>query len=106
MNPAALELELFGMPAQVEVEVVAPFSHLCPFADERDDGTITVRFQSTGYGIELRSLVRYLKGWAEVRASHEAVTASAAEDLTSRLNTPVRVETSWTTAGLAVTVKA
>jgi NADPH-dependent 7-cyano-7-deazaguanine reductase QueF len=81
--------------------------HRCPFVEEVDAGEVLVTWVCEGSTVELHSLAKYLATWANQRVSHEEVTAQIAVDVGGLEGIgSVVVETKWTTAGLAVTVRA
>ena len=90
----------------VTVTVTASMTHLCPFVDEVDHGTITITWQPDtegGHTIELHSLRAYLDGFAEDRIAHEDLTRRVADDLDTLPGlTVTAVESGWLTAGMGV----
>jgi NADPH-dependent 7-cyano-7-deazaguanine reductase QueF len=95
------------IPCDSDVTVTAsgPISHLCPYKDETDHGRIAIRWAVYGQTFELHSLADYIAKWADTRLSHEQVTDRIRHDLsTTEGVTDVQVDTSWDTAGFAVSV--
>lgn len=89
-------------PAVVTVTATGPLTHRCPHVDEVDTGTVTVTWTTAGQTIELHSLRAWLDSFADVRTSHEAITAGIETALQLPGIVDVAVETTWTTAGMAV----
>lgn len=90
----------------MRAEVTMPLTHLCPFRDEVDNGTATLRWLVDERTLELHSVRRWLDSFARVVASHESVTGTL-HDTLSQLNLPgVSVTTRWETAGGAVVIEA
>lgn len=72
---------------------------LCPYKDERDDGTVTVTFEvSDGDGPELHDVARKLRLYEDVKLSHEDFTRQVKDVLSA-----TAVTSRWLTAGLTVT---
>lgn len=88
--------------APVEMEVTAPLRHLCPFVDEVDSGTVTIRWSTRGGTFELHALGQYLRDWAESTISHEEITDRIFHDLQALRADVIEVVTTWTTAGMEV----
>jgi NADPH-dependent 7-cyano-7-deazaguanine reductase QueF len=89
------------------VTAKAGLVHRCPHVEEVDVGTVEVSWYTNGHTVELHSLAAYLVSWAEARVSHEEVTEQIRRDLAGLEGiAQVRVMTSWSTAGLAVSVGA
>jgi NADPH-dependent 7-cyano-7-deazaguanine reductase QueF len=88
------------------VTITAPIQHLCPFADEVDEGEVTVVFLVSDCTFELHALAEYFNGFAETPISHEALTSRVFDELAS-LDGPevVGVSSTWTTASMSVRVK-
>lgn len=99
-----------GAPHGVMMQATAPARHLCPFVEEKDEGTVTVHWVTQGRTFELHSLRRHLHDFAEEhqgsRISHEQYTERVRDSLTFQGHlhglTITRVETHWTTAGMPV----
>jgi NADPH-dependent 7-cyano-7-deazaguanine reductase QueF len=83
------------------VTVTRAISHLCPYVDEVDIGTISVSWDNDAHRIELHGMGVFLDKWAKERISHEDMTDRIAEHFA-----PCIVVTTWNTAGFVVTVKA
>lgn len=90
--------------ASVRVSADFTLSHLCPFADERDDGRVVIAWSAGPTTGELHSLGEYLDGWVNREISHEYLTHAIAADLTAAGLRNVRVTTYWRTAGAIVKV--
>lgn len=88
----------------VTMTVTADLIHRCPFVDEVDRGTVEIRWTTAGRTVELHSLTAYLRTWADVQVSHEAVTDRIAAELDRGGIRDVHVTTRWVTAGSAVEV--
>lgn len=79
-------------------------THLCPYRDEVDVGTVEVVWEAGEQTIELHSLGEWLDSLATMKVSHEEYTHHVREQL-ERLGLPIkRVSTTWQTAGMDVTV--
>lgn len=95
-------------PAVVRITVTSPASHLCPFRDEVDDGTVQVSWTtSQGETLELHTLAQLIRGRAGTEISHEQWTA----DLVDMINAGAKVadltvSSQWSTAGMSVSVAA
>lgn len=84
------------------VTVTAPVEKRCPHKDEQDTGSVTLTFHVREDAPELHRLAADLRTWQDKPCSHEDFTAAvldmwAAEGC-------VAVRTTWTTAGMQVTV--
>ncbi len=92
--------------ASVAVGALTELAHRCPYVDEADHGTISIQWRTRGRTIELHALRRWLDSFADVRISHEEITAQIADAL-SQLGgiALIAVETRWSTAAFHVTVK-
>lgn len=89
----------------MRVVVKRVLTHLCPFVDERDLGSIDATWE--GSGVELHALASFLDGWADSKVTHEDLTARTLDWLgRNGARPPVAVRTRWETAGLAVEVVA
>lgn len=95
----------------VTMTATAPARHLCPFVNEKDEGTVTVTWITRGWTFELHALRRHLdqfmEQWGEVEISHEDFTRHI-RDTFAAAHSPstleiLKVETSWDTAGMPVT---
>lgn len=73
-------------------------THLCPYREERDVGTVELTF--SGPAPELHGLADRLAVFAEVKITHEELTEMLA------VETGASVVTKWITAGLEVEVQA
>lgn len=90
-------------PELVTMEITSPARHLCPFVDEVDEGTVSIRWRTAGKTLELHSLRRYLDAYAETHISHEALTALIRAHLNDIDGINVLdVTTNWDTAGMEV----
>jgi NADPH-dependent 7-cyano-7-deazaguanine reductase QueF len=97
--------KLVPSPAVVRVTATFPLTHLCPFAQEIDRGSVTISWTTLAGTIELHSLRDYLAGFAVVAASHEEITGRIEEDLLMPdVIADVQVTTRWQTAGAEVVV--
>lgn len=91
--------------AQVAMSYTTPLTHLCPFVDEIDNGTVTITWATAGATLELHALAAWLGEFRTDRMSHEDITESihdALDDLPGI--TDVQVITRWSTAGGQVEV--
>jgi NADPH-dependent 7-cyano-7-deazaguanine reductase QueF len=81
-------------------------THLCPFADETDHGTITVTYRPWHHEIELHSFADYLDSFADTKISHEELTRQIRSELDEWVD-PRRltVRTEFKTAGLTISVE-
>lgn len=95
-------MKTVSCPAPVDMQVTAPLRHLCPFVDEVDDGTVTVRWSTRGGTFELHALAGYFAGWADSTLSHEEITDRILTDLQALRVEVLEVVTTWTTAGMEV----
>lgn len=88
------------------VTVTGPLEHLCPHRDEVDHGTVTVTWTCAQTTLELHALAAYLRSWRNSTMSHEQITDRITHDLEAVAGIfNVTVSTTWSTAGLAVTVE-
>src|SRR5687768_16525232 len=78
------ELVVVAAPAGAVVSATGDVSHLCPYKDEEDEGTVTVRWRTITSTIELHSLRVYLDLFDEALVSHETLADQFTEDI-SRL---------------------
>lgn len=76
--------------------VTAAVSKRCPFADETDNGTITLRWRAYQHTYELHQLRRWLDGYRDRAMTHEDFAAEVADLLSAD------VTTTWETAGMEV----
>lgn len=81
----------------MDVTLTATVTHLCPYMDEVDVGTVTLDYRLDGELIELHDLAGFLRAFHGQRISHEALTEAVAARYPG-----VRVTTAWTTAGIGV----
>jgi NADPH-dependent 7-cyano-7-deazaguanine reductase QueF len=90
----------------VRVTVSCDITHLCPYADEVDHGTVQITWTTDGETIELHSLTAWLQALATEKASHEEITACIRKHIESAAFRiiDVRVATRWETAGFRVEV--
>jgi len=99
-----------GAPHNVTLTATAPARHLCPYVNEKDEGTVTVTWLTQGRTFELHSLRRHLDQfmveWGGEEISHEEFTLKLKDTFA-----PVHagaglqvlsVRTDWTTAGMPV----
>lgn len=82
------------------VVVTSPITHLCPFRDEIDHGT--VEFTFNGKAPELHRLAAVLGDYANEAISHESLTAQ----LGLFYPEAASIVTHWITAGCQVEVRA
>lgn len=88
----------------VTVTTYADLTHLCPFVDEVDRGTVKLTWRVDGQTLELHSVRAYLDGFATSRLSHEEVTNRIGHDIASIPGVElIEVTTAWDTAGMEVT---
>lgn len=85
----------------MDVTLTCPITHLCPYVDEVDVGTVTIDYSPDGDPIELHELAAFLRSFHGQRVTHEALTQSIADRYPG-----VHVATTWTTAGVEVTCRA
>ncbi len=79
-------------------------THLCPFKDERDLGTLEAAWE--GDGVEFYELEEFVVGLQDQpRMTHERFTDAIRDWLGARAS-QVEVETTWSTAGFAVRVES
>jgi NADPH-dependent 7-cyano-7-deazaguanine reductase QueF len=90
--------------AKVMLSITGPLTHLCPFVEEVDEGTITITWTTDHHTLELHSVREWLGQFADTTITHEQLTADIRTTL-SRLAgiDNVQVVTAWSTAGFAVT---
>lgn len=95
-------------PDAVRVTVVSSARHRCPFKDEVDFGTVRIEWTtSRGETIELHTLAALIAANADTEVSHERWTADLASTISADADVEALVVTSqWTTAGIAVSVRA
>lgn len=89
----------------------APVRHLCPFVNEKDEGTVTVTWQTIGRTFELHSLRAHLdwitSKWADAEISHEDFTSEIRDSFAHFNGAGLHIKsirTDWNTAGMPVTV--
>jgi NADPH-dependent 7-cyano-7-deazaguanine reductase QueF len=91
----------------MRVTVRAPTTHLCPFVDERDLGTIEASWDHDHeLAYDLHTFATYLGMWANEKITHEDLTERTVEHLRDAGCEGVEVVTRWRTAGLDVEVRA
>lgn len=95
-----MRLKTIEVTAGVEVEVIGYLSHLCPFRNEVDRGTITMSWVTAGTNVELHSLHDLLRSYRHVAVSHEEVTVRIADALTECGLKNVEVQTHFITSGM------
>lgn len=96
-------IETVEAPHGTVLRITAPLVHECPFKQETDEGSVTITWETEGRTFELHSLAAYLKTFAPVRISHEALTRHLKDSLNASTGlTVVSVATRWGTAGLDV----
>ena len=85
------------------VTVTAGVTKRCPYRDEYDHGSVTLVFDVADDedGPELHDLSDKIDAYQDERLSHEHFTRQVVEVFGA-----VRATSTWTTAGLAVTVEA
>jgi NADPH-dependent 7-cyano-7-deazaguanine reductase QueF len=99
-----------GAPRGVILSATAPARHLCPFKNEKDEGTVTVYWVTEGRTLELHSLRRHLDDFAaaysNTEISHEEYTQRVRDGLTFQGHLHglriTMVVTNWDTAGMPV----
>lgn len=100
-------LRLVPDTSGAHVTATGPLVHLCPHVPETDAGTVTVSWRCASMTVELHSLTAYLTSWARQALSSEEVTEQIVRDLEALDGIEeVTAESTWRTAGLAVTVRA
>ena len=83
----------------MKITVTAPVTKVCPYRDEVDVGTVTITFDiMDGDGPELHGFAAYLAAFTDRALSHEMFTRIVAVDHDAATSS------TWTTAGMAVTV--
>jgi len=93
--------------ADVTVRTTGDLTHLCPFKNEVDHGTVAIVWRALGKTYELHSLAEYLQRFKDCEMSHEAITDRIRSDLSVVVGIDlVSVETTWHTAGLSVTCES
>lgn len=90
-------------PHGIAMRITAPLTHVCPYRDEVDEGTVTITWETEGRTFELHALREWLGRWKDSKISHEHLTSALKYDL----NVPdgltvVLVSTKWNTAALDV----
>jgi NADPH-dependent 7-cyano-7-deazaguanine reductase QueF len=99
-----------GVPcdSSVQVTVIAPARHLCPFKDEVDVGTVRLEWTtSRGATVELHALAALIATQMTARISHEQWTADLAEAVSARTEiADLMVTSRWRTAGIEVVVRS
>jgi NADPH-dependent 7-cyano-7-deazaguanine reductase QueF len=99
-------LDAVPAPPGVRVEVRADLNHQCPFKPETDRGTALLTWTTTDITIELHSLRSWLSAWAAEAISHEDLVQRVADALAACGVAEVRVQATYPTAGMEVTVGA
>ncbi len=84
------------------VTASSDIEHRCPHVDEVDKGTVTISWMVTECTIELHSLAEYIRGWKDVRVSHEELTATIQRDVLRAGVEEVQVRAMWQTAGMSI----
>jgi NADPH-dependent 7-cyano-7-deazaguanine reductase QueF len=99
------ELVVVAAPAGAVVTATGEVSHLCPYKDEEDEGTVTIRWRTITSTIELHSLRTYIDLFDEALVSHELLADQFTEDI-SRLGgiELLDITLRFPTAGFEVTV--
>jgi NADPH-dependent 7-cyano-7-deazaguanine reductase QueF len=89
----------------MQIIISGPITHLCPYVEEVDVGTVEISCHwSPGLTeLELGDLSRQLQAYHDTYISHEALTQEIADELADHHPTVV---TRWNTAGLAVECRA
>lgn len=88
-------------PVRMRVTVTGPIRKLCPYRDERDEGTATLTFDlPSGDAPELHQLAKQLDAIGDQKASHEDYTRALYA--TWQHAGLTHVETLWHTAGLEI----
>lgn len=99
----AVRLDTEDCDADVTVTTSGPLTHLCPFRDEVDHGSITLVWRCAGATLELHTLRDYLTSWELCTLSHEEITDRIRHDLSVVVGIELlSVETTWHTAGMEV----
>lgn len=99
-------IELVPADSQATVTAGGLVSHLCPFVDEADHGTVTITWRCNTSTVELHSLAAYLGGFTDRRIGHEDLVEEVFQHLRDAApGVSVRSVTArFTTAGLGVEV--
>lgn len=87
----------------MRISVECAVTHLCPYVDERDLGTLRATWEGN---VEFYTLAHRLSAWSDKSATHEEMTASIARSIAELGGACVLVTTTWRTAGFDVTVTA
>lgn len=94
-------------PDGVTVEATGEVTHRCPFADEVDHGTVTVRWTCDGMTLELHYLRGFLDEFRDVKISHEQLVERVRVHAAAQAGvTDVSVTGEFFTAGMRVRVGA
>ena len=92
---------------ELQLTVRVPLAHVCPVVHERDFGKVTITYKPATQLLELHALAAYLREWADVEVTHEALTAGIRADLLDALRPEtLSITTAWTTAGIEYEVTA
>lgn len=90
--------------ADVTVTITADLTHLCPFVNEIDHGSITITYRIAGNTLELHALRDWFNGFKDSHITHEGLTDLIRHHLATLPGIEViDVRTNWTTAGMDVT---
>lgn len=101
-GPRVVLVEARGMTAAATM----PLTHLCPFVEEVDHGSVTLEWRVENRTLELHSVRDWLATFAAVKVSHEQLTGDLYDLLLNLGLTGLAVTTRWETAGGTVTVRA
>lgn len=94
-------------PGEAMLVAVGPATHLCPFTEETDTGTVTVMWSTTArLSLELHSLAAYLASFAEVEICHEDLVQRIYDELCETGVDVIAVRWEGETAGLKVAATA
>jgi len=89
--------------SDVTLTISGPLTHLCPFVEEVDNGTVQITWRTRGQTLELHALRAWLDTFQDQKISHEALTDAIRRRLTQLPGIgDVRVTTRWHTAGFVV----
>lgn len=100
-------MKLIDTDSRVQIKVTAPVYKLCPFVDEADAGTVTATWAANRGTLELHEFRAYLDTFKGRKMTHEDFTREVADHLWALLPDDMfGVSSTWTTAGMAVTVVA
>lgn len=90
----------------VDVVVVGPLTHRCPYRDEVDEGTVRIEWSTAGSTFELHALRDYLDQWATRKVSHEEIAVAIRDDLDVPGVENLIVVVDYPTAGFGVRVRS